>query len=517
MVPNCCCPNVGPDICSDNPDCGTNAETVEMTGEDVEVVCGDWDTASNDEEEYNVILPIVEIVRHPDYNISRGEENSQFVVSDLAVLHVRDENFEKLSTKHQIYPACLPTNQQLSSTSAIHAGWSTSPPLDFVSTNVPAYLSVYQHFSKQWHYNMTVETCKDPQTNFINNSTLKFPTNSYYPPGTICATEILRKFCPTSGESGSPLMVKDERSKFVAEGIQSFIKGCSAVTFLERSATYSYLEQFSENPSVYSKLSCYLPWIATQYNMEYSASGNPDPACLTGNGDITEVTAKVCRTSPFLSLMDFTEVVEAPCLFPFSLNGRTYNSCFTDEIEDFTRPVFRCPIRTIKGVGTDYSDQHLSGGGFSLGFFCPTNVVNATSVPTQPGKIDYVYNSDGPVFGPNGELELDPDNDNCLYDISKRPVFATCKNNCPGVNFPVVSGGFALLAGSGAALTILGGGGVGVFLPLVATGTLGVLGGAGAAAMMCIGPLYCTTPGGQCCLLALDPGLGVLVCPLSCT
>ncbi len=42
------------------------------------------------------------------------------------------------------------------------------------------------------------------------------------------------------------------------------------------------------------------------------------------------------------------------------------------------------------------------------------------------------------------------------------------------MNFPVVSGGFALLAGTGAALTVLGGGGV--FLPLLATGTLGVLG-----------------------------------------
>ena len=35
--------------------------------------------------------------------------------------------------------------------------------------------------------------------------------------------------------------------------------------------------------------------------------------------------------------------------------------------------------------------------------------------------------------------------------------------------------------------------------------------------MMCVGPAFCTTPGGQCCLLALDPDLGALVCPLSCS
>ena len=146
MVPNCCCPNVGPDICSENSDCGTKAEIAEMTGEDVEVICGEWDTASDDEEKYNVVLQIVKIVRHPEYNISRGEANSQFVVSDLAVLHVRDDEFEELSNKHKIYPACLPSNHQLTSTTAIHAGWSTSPPEDFLSINVPAYLEVYNFF-----------------------------------------------------------------------------------------------------------------------------------------------------------------------------------------------------------------------------------------------------------------------------------------------------------------------------------------------------------------------------------
>ena len=41
----------------------------------------------------------------------------------------------------------------------------------------------------------------------------------------------------------------------------------------------------------------------------------------------------------------------------------------------------------------------------------------------------YEWNEDGPVYGPNGQLELDPDNYQCRY---VRPVFSTCKNNCPG-------------------------------------------------------------------------------------
>ena len=119
----------------------------------------------------------------------------------------------------------------------------------------------------------------------------------------------------------------------------------------------------------------------------------------------------------------------------------------------------------------------------------------------------------------------------------------------PPVNFPVVSGGFALLATTGALAAGLGGpagaaaggaaltvGGVVTGLvPLVAAGALGVLGEkyliifvlnniisvycllSGVSTAMCVGPLYCTTPGGQCCLLALDQNLGALVCPLSCS
>ena len=49
----------------------------------------------------------------------------------------------------------------------------------------------------------------------------------------------------------------------------------------------------------------------------------------------------------------------------------------------------------------------------------------------------YQFNEDGPVYGPNGEWELDPNNvDGCCTSTTSscyaRPVFATCKNNCPG-------------------------------------------------------------------------------------
>ena len=154
-----------------------------------------------------------------------------------------------------------------------------------------------------------------------------------------------------------------------------FSQGCSSFSFIGTGSITS-LDQISYNPAVYTKLSCYLPWVAAQYDMEYTPPGDPDPACFTGNGDITEVTAEVCRTNPFANQADRQDGIEAPCLFPFTLNGESHDTCIMDELEDFSRPVFRCPIRTLKGVGingTNYTTEHLTGGTNNEGAFCPTN------------------------------------------------------------------------------------------------------------------------------------------------
>merc|ERR1712067_163418 len=108
------------------------------------------------------------------------------------------------------------------------------------------------------HYNMSIIRCQDPKNYFDQNGVTAFnityAPDSYYAPGTICAREKNLEFCPTSGESGSPLMVQDEQGKFSSLGVNSFLKGCSSFSF-----TNTTLKQFSENPIVYSRLSCFLP------------------------------------------------------------------------------------------------------------------------------------------------------------------------------------------------------------------------------------------------------------------
>ena len=47
-----------------------------------------------------------------------------------------------------------------------------------------------------------------------------------------------------------------------------------------------------------------------------------------------------------------------------------------------------------------------------------------------------VWNEEGPVYGPNGEYELDSDNQLCRLALT---VFSTCKNSCPGGELLVIS------------------------------------------------------------------------------
>ena len=81
--------------------------------------------------------------------------------------------------------------------------------------------------------------------------------------------------------------------------------------------------------------------------------------------------------------------------------------------------------RTIRGRGhngrnftTDDVDRK----------YCPTNAVDIAMG-------SYIFNDEGEVLNTfNGEWELDTDNNGqgCRWGRSARPVFATCKNTCPG-------------------------------------------------------------------------------------
>ena len=129
--------------------------------------------------------------------------------------------------------------------------------------------------------------------------------------------------------------------------------------------------------------------------------------------------------------------VEAECLFQFTVDDREWDGCLVSGIQDFTHPTFKCPIRTIKNRNTSYSTNLNTANGQQYnevvnGVYCPTNsiLVNYDNNAGEWTVTGYTFNSDGPVFGPNGEYQLDPDNDQCGgFGL---PVFGTCKNSCRG-------------------------------------------------------------------------------------
>ena len=164
-IPACCCSGTnGPEDCSENnAKCGKDPRVYIMEVGDARIVCGEHETGpvpSNlSGEKYNVAFPILEIVRHPNFNATKGPISG----SDIAVFKVDDkriQNNEAASLK--LWPACFPSSANESKT-GIHSGWSKPPPFPFVEQRLPGYINSYRDFFKQWHYKMDIfDTCKDP-------------------------------------------------------------------------------------------------------------------------------------------------------------------------------------------------------------------------------------------------------------------------------------------------------------------------------------------------------------------
>ena len=127
--------------------------------------------------------------------------------------------------------------------------------------------------------------------------------------------------------------MSENNNRFEIDGILSFIKGCRIFLFGETTpssaqfSTFNTLEQSSDNPSVYTKLSCFLPWVAQQYNLNYDQQGD-DPACSQGTGNITDVTSedRVCLGNPSFGTT-VQELDEKECIFPFYFDGQLVNDC----------------------------------------------------------------------------------------------------------------------------------------------------------------------------------------------
>ena len=397
----CCCTTQGQESCAeDQVRCGADPKAVEMTGRDAVILCGEWETGNatqdESEEKYNVVMSITEIIRHPQFDAAKEGPGEG---SDIAVFKVMDG---VLGAASRIYPACLPPVGRTQPTQGVHSGWTAPPPLAFLEKFASGYAepSIYRDFFKQWHYKVDIlEKCEDPTRSQTYGLALEYPSNSYYPPATICAKDITRQSCFSTGDSASPLMAREETRpmRFYIEGILSFVKGCDTFSMgpSNDDNTEFQLTQFTENPGTYTRLSCFLPWVASQYGLSYV--GDPaeleGPVCNSGTGQ-REAT-QVCRQT--ISNLDGAE---KECILPFYYKGKLYEECLLFEQEGFVYPVFRCPVRPI------------------------TTMINGIM------SYEEISTTEGYCVDLETDL-LDPTVTDCFV---KNVPFGTCKNDCPGGN-----------------------------------------------------------------------------------
>lgn len=490
-VDSCCCQNTTLSCKQDKPECGKKPKLSLMTNMDARIVCGEWQVDQTPPQvsgELNTFFEITEIIRHPQYDTKEGPIEG----NDIAVFKVNDKQIRQRKTirERQLNPACLPkTKARRNPTQGIHAGWSGSPPRSFIMKFAPAYLNVYSDFSKEWHYLMTILTCKDPQRNgFYNN--FKSPSDTYYPPGVVCAVDFAKNACFSGGESGAPLMVKNAFDRFDVEGIASFVKGRGC-------------DIYSNNPTAYTKISCFLPWIAKQYGMKYEHNIAADNDCFIGHGDPEDKdkVGKECTTMP-ATVRDQLFVAELgeeqECIFPFYYKGKLYDECIVFEEEGFTFPVYRCPIRNltaqIAGINNYNSLIDVNDRGTSRE--CP-NI----------GCQFFIMSEYCPVDVTDPRSRLDP-NASCADDRKRNP-FGTCKNNCKGVGASGIIVGTAVLGATALA-------GLGAIAPIgIGVGGFG-LAGIGIMSMMCRGPTMCRAISGQCCPVDLSSPNAGPQCPSRC-
>ena len=325
-----------------------------------------------------------------------------------------------------------------------------------------------------WHFRMKKKECADFK-NLLPNGTPEytdFPTNTSYPAGTICATEDAldgEEACLTAGDSGSPLMEVKMGERHYVQGVMSFTRSCFANFGKFSVRDREVLEFVSTSPSVYTKLSCFLPWVAEQYNMTWKNSGDPDPDCSVSRGDINDFNQTYCGTFPdarYESLLEQAAIdsendnedndndserqatetgdqfyTEAPCLFPYFYNGKYYDGCLQFAANGFVVPAYYCPIFNIQTKEKDPKTGNYINS-YPKASENRNQLTDSFRVCSHNRAGDYYVNgtdfqAEDYYSSATSEWILDRYNNisDCkLFPGSRKKfrAFALCKNNCKG-------------------------------------------------------------------------------------
>ena len=215
-------------------------------------------------------------------------------------------------------------------------------------------------------------------------------------------------------------------------------------------------QQRAENPAAYTKLSCFLPWIAAQFGLTFDGGPEADETCLVGSGEkpasesIQQDDAQFLPNKedvPCKEAIGLVPGVQFPCIFPFRYGDVTYDSCITMETSDFIVPVWRCPVFNSTKKYTDDNGVEMNwfpeegadtAKGYCLDF---DHILN--QIKSNPN----ILSNPSDIF--NVEIRVNPEKESCLSEVLSyeyvdeetkerlepmyriRP-FSTCRNECPG-------------------------------------------------------------------------------------
>ena len=194
------------------------------------------------------------------------------------------------------------------------------------------------------HTRMDITPCRDPAW---------MGSNTYYPPGVVCATDPSGASCLDTGDSGSGLVVPraGQPRQYAWVGPLSFYRGCDRAKAMNLDDVFKHLSPFNgENPGVFTNGLCYLKWIAEQYGM---TAEDPGPECGVSLGSREDENLEVCTTfdgepCDFQSgFMLQNYLPGRPDLYDHFPN-LTFSRCQAATVEGFTQMVFVCPVSSSR-------------------------------------------------------------------------------------------------------------------------------------------------------------------------
>ena len=122
--------------------------------------------------------------------------------------------------------------------------------------------------------------CRDPK--WMNTST-------FYPTGTECYRDPSQSSCFVFGNSGSGALRKINEDRYAFTGPLSMTKSCDSVYIFDNQISYS-----SANPGIFTDAYCYLPWIASTYEMRLPEGYTSKPSCGKSKGKRDVIDESIC-------------------------------------------------------------------------------------------------------------------------------------------------------------------------------------------------------------------------------